>query len=59
MIDWTTKFSGLVIKIYYKVGVKKGNTDVPKKNVSPFELIPSYTGTPISMKFEEGETHKY
>jgi hypothetical protein len=30
-----------------------------QKTLNPFILIPSYTGTPISMKFGEGQEHKY
>ncbi|MDH2208699.1 hypothetical protein N5J53_16950, partial [Empedobacter sp. GD03644] len=52
-LEWETKFSGLIISGYYKFSVKrKGSENSPNENsFDPFSLIPSYTGTPISMKF--------
>ncbi|MCO6564466.1 MAG: hypothetical protein J6581_03370 [Apibacter sp.] len=43
-IDWKTEFSGLIIEVYFKVGIKKGNQDVPKKSTNPLKLLPSYKG---------------
>lgn len=62
MIDWTTKFSGLIVTGYYKMGVmnKRDRSSRPREgSFDPFTLIPSYTGTPMSMKFGEGEEKKF
>jgi len=62
MIDWTTKFSGLIITGYYKMGVmnKRDKSSRPSEgSFDPFTLIPAYTGTPLSMKFGEGKENKY
>jgi|GEM_PF-1493943 len=59
MIDWTTKFSGLIVTVYYKISMKRNSKNEPPKTTDPIKLIPSYTGTPISLKFGEGEHKKY
>ncbi|AYN03699.1 MULTISPECIES: hypothetical protein [unclassified Flavobacterium] len=46
----------------YKLSVitsKRSKSDNEEKRMDPLTLIPSYTGTPISMKFGEGQEHKY
>jgi hypothetical protein len=59
MVDWTTKFSGLIITGYMKFTSPK-NTKKDKPNeFDPFTLIPSYTATPVSMIFGEGKVNKY
>ena len=59
MIDWTTKFSGLLVTGYYKFSIlRKGSNNTPK-TFDPVEVIAGYTGTPISMKFGVGEEKKY
>ena len=51
MIDSKTEFSGLIVTGYYKfTSFKNTKKDKPNK-FDPFTLIPSYTSTPISMKF--------
>jgi hypothetical protein len=60
IIDWTTKFSGLIITGYFKVGVKTSRDKSERSGeMDPFKLIPAFTGTPISMVLGEGKTHKY
>lgn len=62
IIDWTTKFSGLVVTGYYKMGImnKRDKSSRPREgSFDPFTLIPSYTGTPMSMKFGEGQENKF
>jgi hypothetical protein len=59
MIDWTTKFSGLIVTGYVKIISPKGTKKDKPNEFDPFTLIPSYTGTPISMKFGEGKENKY
>lgn len=62
IIDWTTKFSGLVVTGYYKVGImnKRDKSSRPSEGkFKPFPLIPSYTGAPISMKLGEGTENHY
>lgn len=55
MIDWTTKFSGLIVTGYVKLSFKSKTSKDKSKTLNPITLIPSYTGTPLSMKFGEGE----
>ncbi|MDW8850043.1 hypothetical protein SD960_08070 [Flavobacterium sp. MMLR14_040] len=59
IIDWTTKFSGLIVTVYYKVKVTSQKDNKVPKKLNPFELIPSYSGTPISMKYGEGAENKF
>lgn len=59
IIDWTTKFSGLIVTGYVKITSKRSQSDNEEKRMDPFILIPSYTGTPISLKFGEGKENKY
>lgn len=59
IIDWTTKFSGLIVTGYVKITSKRSKSDNEEKRMDPLTLIPSYTGTPISLKFGEGEEKKY
>lgn len=59
IIDWTTKFSGLIVTGYYKFSTLRKGSDNAPKQFTPFMLIPNYTGTPISMKFGEGEEKKF
>lgn len=49
MIDWTTKFSGLIVTGYIKFSMKSQRKTKPK-NLDPIPLIPSYTGNAIIMK---------
>ena len=59
VIDWTTKFSGLIVTGYFKfTSMKPKNNDKPKK-FDPFKLIPSYTAAPVSMVISEGKTNNY
>ncbi|MDW8850045.1 hypothetical protein SD960_08080 [Flavobacterium sp. MMLR14_040] len=59
MLDWTTKFSGLIITGYVKLTLKQDSKNKAPKAFNPFTLIPSYTGTPISMKFGEGKENNF
>ena len=51
MIDWKIEFLGLIVTGYYKFVTKRKGSDDEEKSFDPFKLIPSYTITPISMKF--------
>lgn len=59
MIDWTTKFSGLILTGYFKVSFKDKRSKDKAKTLEPIPIIPSYTGTPVSMIYGEGKVNKY
>ena len=50
-LEWDTKFSGLLVVVYYKFSMKRNSKNKPPETLDPFKLIPSYTGTPLNMKF--------
>ncbi|KMQ69791.1 hypothetical protein ACM39_01715 [Chryseobacterium sp. FH2] len=58
-VDITTKFSGLMVTVYYKFSMKRNSKNKAPETLDPFKLIPSYTGTPVSMTFGEGKENKY
>lgn len=51
IIDWTIKYSGLIVTVYYKVKITSQKDNKVPKKINPFELFPSYTETPFSMKW--------
>ncbi|MFP7656592.1 hypothetical protein [Chryseobacterium proteolyticum] len=57
--DFTTKFSGLMVTVYYKFSMKRNSKNKAPETLDPFKLIPSYSGNPVSMTFGAGEEHKY
>ncbi len=59
IIDWTTKFSGLIVTGYIKITTGRKGGDEETKKIKPITLIPSFTGNPISMVIGEGKTNKY
>lgn len=51
-LEIDTSFSGLIVKIQYRAGIKKGNKDVPTKEFDPFTLIPSLKGDKVVLNIE-------
>lgn len=41
-IDWTTEFSGLVVTVYYNIGIVRRNSNNKPKQLDPIKLIPSF-----------------